>query len=67
MNEFTLAELFGGVARFRALRSKFAEPDRRELAAEGGIDPGNVAQLLKRTGLLARFEQSKAAPVSEAE
>ena len=64
MNESTLAELFGGVARFRALRSLFAEPGRgfgqRELAAEAGIDPGNVARLLKRwtaVGLVQRHQQ----------
>jgi small subunit ribosomal protein S16 len=35
---------------------------------KNGAQPSDsVAQLLKRTGLLARFEQSKAAPVSEAE
>lgn len=64
MNESTLAELFGGVARFRALRSLFAEPGRgfgqRELAAEAGVDPGNVARLLKRwtaVGLVQRHQQ----------
>lgn len=66
MNESTLAELrlFGGMARFRALRSLFAEPGRgfgqRELAAEAGIDPGNVARLLKRwtaVGLVRRHQQ----------
>lgn len=64
MNESTLAELFGGVARFRALRSLFAEPGRgfgqRELATEAGIDPGNVARLLKRwtaVGLVQRRQQ----------
>jgi predicted nucleotidyltransferase len=64
MNESTLAELFGGVARFRALRSLFAEPGRgfgqRELAADAGIDPGNVARLLKRwtaVGLVRRHQQ----------
>ncbi len=64
MNESTLEELFGGVARFRALRSLFAEPGRgfgqRELAAEAGIDPGNVARLLKRwtaAGLVRRQQQ----------
>ncbi|HLZ81021.1 MAG TPA: 30S ribosomal protein S16 [Ktedonobacteraceae bacterium] len=35
---------------------------------KNGAQPSDsVAQLLKRTGLLARFEQSKTAPVSEAE
>lgn len=64
MNESILAELFGGVARFRALRSLFSEPGRgfgqRELAAEAGIDPGNVARLLKRwaaIGLVQRRRQ----------
>lgn len=64
MNESALEELFGGVARFRALRSLFAEPGRgfgqRELAAEADIDPGNVARLLKRwtaTGLVQRRQQ----------
>ena len=64
MNESTLAELFGGVGRFRALRALFGEPGRgfgqRELAAEAGIDPGNVSRLLKRwteAGLILRRQQ----------
>ena len=64
MNESTLAELFGGVERFRALRSLYAEPGRgfgqRELAAEAGVHPGNVARLLKRwaaSGLVERRQQ----------
>ena len=64
MNDVTLAELFGGDSRYRALRALFAEPGRgfgqRELAAEAGIDPGNVARLLKRwtaAGLLQRRQQ----------
>ncbi len=63
MNESTLAELFGGVARFRVLRAMFAEPGRgfgqRELAAEAVADPGNVARLLKRwtaAGLVTRHQ-----------
>lgn len=64
MNEAMLAELFGGVSRYRALRTLFAEPGRgfgqRELAAEADIDPGNAARLLKRwtaAGLLERRQQ----------
>jgi predicted nucleotidyltransferase len=64
MNETTLAEVFGSVGRFRALRVLFAEPGRgfgqRELAAQAGIDPGSVARLLKRwvlTGLVTRRQQ----------
>jgi hypothetical protein len=59
-----MAELFGGVSRFRALRVLFGEPGRgfgqRELAAEAGIDPGNAARLLKRwtaAGLVQRRQQ----------
>lgn len=61
MNESSLAEVFGGVTRFRALRALFAEPGRgfgqRELAAEADIDPGNVARLLKRWAELGLVER----------
>lgn len=64
MNESQMVELFGGTARFRALKALFAEPGRgfgqRELAAEAGVDPGAVARLLKRwvtIGLVTRRQQ----------
>lgn len=61
MNEPQLTEVFGSADRFRALRTLFAEPSRgfglRELAAEAGVDSGNVSRMLKRwvaAGLVAR-------------
>lgn len=61
MNEPQLTEVFGSADRFRALRALFAEPSRgfglRELAAEAGVDSGNVSRMLKRwvaAGLVAR-------------
>lgn len=47
-----LAELFGGVDRYRAFRLLFSEPGRafraRELAGLAGIDPGNTSRWLRR-------------------
>lgn len=64
MNPDTLAELFGGTERFKALRTIFAEPGRgfgqRELARLAGIDAGNVSRLLKRwmeAGLVRRVQK----------
>jgi len=61
MNESQLTEVFGSADRFRALRALFAEPSRgfglRELAAEAGVDSGNVSRMLKRwvaAGLVVR-------------
>lgn len=63
MNQANLAELFGSVDRFRALRTLFAEPERgfgqRELAKEAGLDPGNLSRLLKRwtgAGIVRRVQ-----------
>ena len=64
MNESILAEVFGGVERFRALRALYSEPDRgfgqRELAAVACVDPGSVARLLKRwaaAGIVTRRQK----------
>jgi predicted nucleotidyltransferase len=46
------AELFGGAARFRALRCLFEQPERifglRELANEAQVDSGNLSRWLQR-------------------
>lgn len=66
MNTQLMSELFGGSARYRALRLLFEHPDRgfgaRELASSAGIDPGAASRWLRRwadVGLLQRREQGR--------
>lgn len=61
-----MAELLGGVGRYKALRRIFEHPDKgygpRELAAETGVDPGNLSRWLRRwadLGLLERRTRSR--------
>jgi len=64
MNAALMAELVGGMARFRALRCLFEDPARefgtRELAFAAGIDPGNASRWLRRwteVGLVERRDE----------
>ncbi|MTV37877.1 nucleotidyltransferase domain-containing protein [Duganella radicis] len=56
MNSAMFAELFGGAARFRALRCLFEQPGRtfglRELANEAQVDSGNLSRWLQRWSAL---------------
>ncbi len=61
MDTLLMAELFGGMARYKALRCLYEQPDRafgtRELAAAAGIDPSNASRWLRRwaeVGLVKR-------------
>ena len=61
-----MSELLGGAGRYKALRCLFEHPDKgygpRELAAETGVDPGNLSRWLRRwadLGLLERRTQSR--------
>lgn len=61
MNTELMSELLGGAGRYKALRCLFEHPDKgygpRELAAETGVDPGNLSRWLRRwadIGLLER-------------
>jgi predicted nucleotidyltransferase len=64
LNTALMAELVGGLARFKALRCLFEEPGRafgtRELASAAGIDPANASRWLRRwteVGLVERHEE----------
>lgn len=66
MNAKLMSELFGGAARYRALRTLFEHADRgfgaRELGASAGIDPGAASRWLRRwadIGLLDRHQQRR--------
>lgn len=52
MNNQMMAELFGGLDRYKALRTLFQNSARdfgvRELATEAGVDPGNASRWLRR-------------------
>ncbi|MGE4243254.1 MarR family transcriptional regulator [Ramlibacter sp.] len=72
INAATMSELLGGPSRFKALRCLYEQPERafgtRELAAEAGVDPGNVSRWLRRwseVGLVKRREE-RGAPVFQA-
>lgn len=61
MNAALMGELFGGMARYKALRCLYEQPARafgtRELAASAGIDPSNASRWLRRwseVGLVQR-------------
>ncbi len=66
VNTQLMSELLGGAGRYKALRCLFEHPDKgygpRELAAETGVDPGNLSRWLRRwadLGLLERRTQSR--------
>ena len=66
MNVELMSELFGGGARYKALRSLFEHPDKgygaRELASDANIDAGAASRWLRRwadVGLLVRREQGR--------
>ena len=66
MNQQLMAELFGGSARYKALRVLFEHPGRgygaRELAAVASIDPGATSRWLRRwaeVGLLEKQGQGR--------
>ena len=67
-----MSELFGGSARYRALRCLYEQPARafgtRELAGLAGIDPGNASRWLRRwseVGLVER-RMERGMPVFQA-
>jgi len=61
MNQQLMAELFGGGARYKALRVLFEHPGRgygaRELAAAADIDPGATSRWLRRWGEVGLLEK----------
>ncbi|SEL65837.1 Nucleotidyltransferase domain-containing protein [Duganella sp. CF402] len=66
MNTSLFAELFGGAARFHALRCLFEQPARlfglRELAKEADVDSGNLSRWLQRwcaVGLVQQPEKMR--------
>jgi predicted nucleotidyltransferase len=72
MNAALMAELFGGMARYKALRCLYEQPARafgtRELAALAGIDPSNASRWLRRwteVGLVQR-RLERGSPVFQA-
>lgn len=72
MNASLMAELFGGAARYKALRCLYEQPARafgtRELAAAAGIDPSNASRWLRRwaeVGLVQR-RLERGSPVFQA-
>lgn len=72
MNAALMGELFGGMARYKALRCLYEQPARafgtRELAASAGIDPSNASRWLRRwadVGLVQRRVE-RGSPVFQA-
>jgi len=72
MNPALMAELFGGLARYKALRCLYEAPGHafgtRELAAAASIDPSNASRWLRRwadVGLVQR-RMERGSPVFQA-
>jgi predicted nucleotidyltransferase len=65
MNIALFAELFGGAARFQALRCLFEQPERsfglRELASEAQVDSGNLSRWLQRWSKVGLVQQPQKA------
>ncbi|VCU68944.1 hypothetical protein PIGHUM_01003 [Pigmentiphaga humi] len=63
MNTQMLAELFGGMERYKALKCLFAHPSRdfgaRELAGEAQVDPGNASRWLRRWAAVGLLEKKE--------